>query len=451
MYHRVVVAVFSCACGRIGFDANNGSLPGGSSVVGAVDGMRLHAERWVTPDNVRGFARWYDVELGMPCDWGMLKGLRCLPHANADAFSDAACTVAAVRAPPGCAPPAFAMVSFPQSMPVAVGNALTTTAYIDDFGQCKPASDGATYYALGAQIPEDTFIGGARVVTPIGDGLSTVEIVGDDGSRYLFDVQNTADSSHCLIIGSDKSHVTCLPDTGTDIAQFTHEYLDAACSFEVVEYVGPPTYAPAAFSTEPCTGYGIAIGAAQPGTRVYVRNASGACVLRPNPVVGGLAAIADASTMLPQLSLVEVGRGARLRATAWRTPGGALLQPGFYDSLLQASCIPTTDATSGRVYCVPLYGTTGGAMSPSANCSAPTVNMATVCGGGRVLRANQVESCTGKSSQFLTFNAPVSTPVSLDVGGVCGSVDTTGVELFLAGMLGSYDPSGLAELALTRD
>src|SRR5262249_10372954 len=143
-------------------------------------------------------ARWYDTLLDTPCQWNGTIGAHCLPTSLVDGtFADAACTIPAVRGTPTWAP-AFARVGRPTSGLFAV-TATPGSGYFIDAGTstCKPLADGQTYYPLGAAAPDAMFVAGGTVQTPIGDGLSLVEVVGDDGSRQTYDLVTTSDGVAC--------------------------------------------------------------------------------------------------------------------------------------------------------------------------------------------------------------------------------------------------------------
>src|SRR5262249_48714789 len=167
-------------------------------VVGVSDGARLHAERWVTPDGVAQFAGWYDTELAMPCDWASPNAWRCLPHFTATAFSDPACTIPAVRGPPGCTPPRFARRDLSTPTAYAVADPIATP-YVYGI-TCMPATDGAIYYGLGMPLPDEMFVAGTDVMTMVGDALTMTEIVGLDGSRQFRELADAGTGESCDVL-----------------------------------------------------------------------------------------------------------------------------------------------------------------------------------------------------------------------------------------------------------
>jgi hypothetical protein len=125
-----------------------------------------------------------------------------------------------------------------------------TASYSDTFGTCVPVTDGAIYYALGPQVPDDTFIAGAAVTTPFGDGLTTTEIVGADNSRQFYELGYAGHA--CDIVPSETNSTVCLPRDAAEVAQAAPEYRDSACSIEVIEDVSGQPYSSVTYMSQPC-------------------------------------------------------------------------------------------------------------------------------------------------------------------------------------------------------
>jgi hypothetical protein len=441
--------VVAAGCGRIGFDPSQADgFPQSPVVLGSTSGSRLHAERWVTADGVAQFAGWYDTQLAISCDWISADVWRCMPHLQANAFADPACTKPAVRGPLGCEPPRFAT----RFGAVPTGFTVTgpvTAAYSNTFGTCVPVTDEAIYYALGPQVPDDTFIAGAAVTTPFGDGLTTTEIVGADNSRQFHELGYAGRA--CDIVPSETSSTVCLSRDATEVDEVAPEYRDSACSIEVIEDVSGPPYSSVTYVSQPCRVRPVAVGASQPGGTVYLRDTTGACVPRATPASAFLPVI-DASQVLPPLVAVDVATGARLRASAWRLPGGTLAFREFYDTMLQVPCTPLESFASGRAYCVP-GGGAGVPSSASPNCATSATNVVISCGGPEVeIAGTGSQGCAGINVTFATQTTRIAPPLSYDAGGgVCVPIDTTGKEIWALGTQVPYDPSGLAELTLVHD
>src|SRR5262249_20199916 len=193
-------------------------------------------------------------------------------------------------------------------------------------------------YPLVAPVRDDMFVSGSSVTTPIGDGLSLVELVGVDGSRTTLDLA-TADGVPCDAIPPSLSAETavCVPRPGLDIEAFARESADAACSSELVETTIGSASTTVAYANEPCaTIRTVELGPLQQGASIYFRDVTGACVFYATTGPGGgVAAITDVGPGLVPLAAVDVAAGAQLSALAWRTPGGALISRGLYDTVLQ--------------------------------------------------------------------------------------------------------------------
>jgi hypothetical protein len=442
--------IWLAGCGRLGFDNRMPPDAATPVVVGAISGTRLRAEHWQSTDGVAQFARWYDTLLDTPCQWNQVNDAHCLPTSvTFGVFADSACTKFVVRGTPDWAPK-FALAP---TAPATVFTVIDTpiAGYVLTNNTCGPANDGQTYYALGTAVPDTMFVSGNSVATPIGDGLSLVEVVGDDGSRMVYDLATTSDSAACDIAPTASSHTFCVPRSGLDAEPVTREYQDAACSVDAVSFDMGSAYAAIGYESEPCAVRTVQLGPLQPAAPLYIRDVIGACIQEPFPP-GTFARITDAGPGLVPLAAVDVAVGSRLRASAWQTPGGGLVFRTLYDSTLQAACLPRTSADTGQTYCVPPDSNPGITASVSGNCSAAPVTMTIGCTIPGVNGATAGDGRDGPTYHFAQFTEiPVAPPITASDGTACAAVEIGNAPVSTRGALVSFDPSGLAGMTLVRD
>ncbi len=330
------------------------------------------------------FRTFYDTKLGIECH--MLAAsdgaTRCLPAATysaEDVFSDASCEtrlVVAPRAP--CKPSTFAAATTPcpsttkihalagETRPAVVYSRGTT-------GECAPQPIDAdtTYYGLGDEVPPTEFVATKpKVFTD--EGLSTVMLDGDDGSRafgVFRDAKRNADCTPRTLL--DES-VRCVPVDAATVASVV--FADAQCAVRGAATVAckEPLVA---VEADACGGR-AKVFAVGPRVKSPSSGTKAACApLGSSPrvyPVGGELAPAD----LPRVFEVPPPRDYRIYETRWSAPGGPIGK-GLYDAEKQTEC-QVSLAEDGKRRCLP---TSLGPVSAYADAACTRAVVFAPCGG----------------------------------------------------------------------
>ena len=169
--------------GSGGGSGGSGGTGGGSGgTPDYVSGSRIKARVQSTADGAKGFAGFYDSQLGVPCAFNHAADdtLRCLPNTYAyvaSYFSDSGCATPLAYASFGCAP-TYAQKSENSSTCIDVGYYTTnaririysvTSAYTSSTiwsgspGSCSMSATPATltFFNIGSEVPASTFSAGS--------------------------------------------------------------------------------------------------------------------------------------------------------------------------------------------------------------------------------------------------------------------------------------------------
>jgi hypothetical protein len=363
-------ALTALACGRIGFDPFGAGGDGGrddartdsgsSSSVGigsdpmTLDGTRLHARRWVTPDGAAAFVDWYDTQLDMHCQFAGTAGdsTRCLPiDASVFGYADPQCTQLAVAAAPNCAQPLYATGS---ATGYAVGAPIAEIYELVGSGSCTPASEPGSYFAAGSALPDDAFVAATRVTTT-GATLGREDLVGSDGSREFVEVTDGA--QYCTLAELDVDHAYCTSGVTEGVGFSTRtQFADAACTTRVLPFGTFSSLIHLQDDFDPCLAPRVfATASLADGTQLYTTGTTG-CV--PASTSNGATTLTDVTTTFPAATSQLVGAG-RVRERLWLTPDGLALPGGLVDTELGVACEPQVTA-DGSAACAAVVEETGG-------------------------------------------------------------------------------------------
>ncbi len=171
-------------------DATAGSLPR--------RGSRLAPRYEKSADGYRNEVGIFDTKLNVPCTPGIAADgmLRCLPvggNIDSSRFADAACTKR-LGMTSQCTPPVFAQHHVGGVDPCEnrihihrVSSAFTGSIYALSGGTCgsgAPPPPGNILLELAGEVPPTELVAMTRAVDPLGGGVGTAVVAGDDGSRF---------------------------------------------------------------------------------------------------------------------------------------------------------------------------------------------------------------------------------------------------------------------------
>lgn len=177
------------ASGGSGGGGTGGTGGGGSGGNGGsggtpdyTSGSRIKARVNSSADGAKGFAGFYDSQLGVPCAFNHAADdtLRCLPNTYAyvaSYFSDSGCTTPLAYASFGCAP-TYAQKSETSSTCIDIGYYTTnarmriysvasaytsSTIWSGTPGSCNMSATPTTltFYNIGSEVPASTFAAGS--------------------------------------------------------------------------------------------------------------------------------------------------------------------------------------------------------------------------------------------------------------------------------------------------
>lgn len=254
----LLVLLLAAACGSVSpsFDAApgegpDGGLPGALEIDGFESGTRLKLRYRVADDGFVQATGWYDSELETNCYLTQLLGggLACVPDSwGAYYYTDAQCTEGIVdvwNGPGACnLTPLDYAVTYEQgscetggvSSVRRIGSATTPAMlYYRAFdGTCQPqgpADPNVIYYALGEEVPLDSFVG-AEIVEPTGQTtrVQIASLVADDGARQPAFLRDSQLDAYCYFQSDSSGQARCIPD-GYDASYFS----DAMCTTGVAQ------------------------------------------------------------------------------------------------------------------------------------------------------------------------------------------------------------------------
>ena len=319
-----------------------------------VGGSRLEPTWFETPGGQQVAVApdgWHDRKLDIPCTSTIASDGtgRCFPRSQAYGtirFRDAACTQRAIfdgqQPPNACAslynPLATGWASTQDGWAPITGPLASAKVYqLDAAGRCI-AEGAAGGYAIGAPVPDATFVGFAAAA-PVGSGrLRALVRVADDGARETTGLWDDTRGGPCTPGDPGDGVTRCLPP-----ASNVDFYLDAACSQPVAwssDGAAPP--ATAVVTSGPVQQY-FAIGAQVTPRALYV-TMNGQCVLTPfQPPSGTYWMLGAAIPLASFATLHDVAlTSGRIVQHGWADEHGAVLDrfASLHDTMLDADVAP---------------------------------------------------------------------------------------------------------------
>jgi len=355
--------------------AADGTRPPASEIV-ARSGSRLKARWSVAPDGRRVFLGWLDSQMGIACSFiRAADGVyRCFPlqltsSLPAYEFADAGCTEAAVQVgvtvptfqAAQCGPSSFVtrydftgcnlgVRAFRLGRELSDGRTFSRIA-----GACTPGflSPGTTAFAIGPEVPPDTFVRATPRGAPVAAGGSVQPMVlaADDGAEQPIGWQDVAEQAACRLLRLGDDRVHCV-SRSTFVS--SSAFADGACT-------QPAVYAS---SCAPLPRYAELPDRACPqaytirsvGDRLttYQSTIDGGCTPRSAANTPYYATGAEISPATFPVVDTSDESGERLRRRQQTSPGAPSLSTTWVDAVRDSPCRATRFGDAIR--CAPLPG-----------------------------------------------------------------------------------------------
>ena len=380
----------SDAGGVLGEGGAQGGDAGGTAVNVTDEyrsGARLRAILEVSGTAQR-FVGWHDSALDIDCEFKVdTEGTqRCLPidSFGGTAYSDSKCQNRVALIQNALGKQKYAQDSHYEFVCghgreyLTVGKVVTTTqVFTDDSGSCLPASftvpDDQTVYALGAVVPDSTFVAESAIENePRGVRLTANVRVASDGSREVIHFDDAVRKVECIPREHQGADYGCVPEARAYLQVF---FLDANC-------MTPAAYHPG-YAQQVCGRKAVVVQRSQPnftdlyyevgaekGPSAFSNDGSGC---KPTNLPASL----DYTfyevgkpvpwSAFPQLPATIEGTGRMQRNTLRDTDGILISRQEWYDTTLKTLC-QTFTATDSIARCAPARAATTLAFS-DAKCT----------------------------------------------------------------------------------